>query len=148
MDSVNNAQNDLHEKISNLKIHGFSNAFSAKEYPQRSTWLLVSLLAVGFTTYGIITSVLTFATFPVKIDITYRDEVLRELPAVTICNMNWRRKSQITPLFAFGKMAHGVQSRQFIVTSQDEVTRVGNQISDMLISCHYKMDTCSSNNFI
>ncbi len=148
MDPQNNARDDLHEKVSNLKIHGFSNAYSAKKYQHRFAWLLVSLVAIGFSMYGIVTSVLTYATFPVKIDITYQDEVLRDLPAVTICNVNKRHRSQrVIPTFDFGRKGISLLTGQWVV-SQNEKARLGHQISGMLVSCRYKFVPCSLDDFI
>ena len=127
-----NARDEFLDKVRDVKIHGSSNAFSAKEYPTRSLWLLSSLIAVGFCTYGIVNTVMMYVSYPVKTEISYQDKAIFDFPAVTICNRNSRRKSVIES---------GLKGHQ----GEHEI---GHQLSDMLLKCKYKNKDCSAKDFI
>ena len=134
--------NLISEKISNIKTHGFPNAYAASNWPRCVVWLIITFVAMAFSLYGIVTTTMRYYTYPVVVELSFKDEALATFPAVTLCNLNLKRKSQ-------GK------SRRWLFSSvkpdrlsEEDRASKGHQLVNMLRYCNYKGIGCDDSHFV
>ena len=142
------SEKDLDEKVNNLSIHEFPKAYLAASFPRRTVWILFSMTALSFCVIGIVNSIITYYTYPIKVEISYEDESLSYFPGVTICNLNPQRKSQVNQRKRRGLYGSYFPEEESKTRTQDEIITTGHQIEDMLWSCSYKNALCTANDFV
>ena len=75
--------------------HGLGRVVAAKSWPGRLFWIAIFISASGISIHQISLSFTTFFKYPTKTDFfTAVKEQLR-FPAVTVCNINYFKQSEI-----------------------------------------------------
>ncbi|KAJ1183807.1 hypothetical protein NDU88_000621 [Pleurodeles waltl] len=141
-------------------LHGLCHIFRSGSVGIKQTlWALAFLSSLVFFLYQAAKCALFYLEHP---HVTALDEeAAREMafPAVTICNINRFRHSALTDadIYHLANMTglppkdrDGHRATDLVYPEpdmQDIVNRTGHQLSEMLKSCNFSGDSCSSQNF-
>ncbi|XP_030639370.1 acid-sensing ion channel 1A [Chanos chanos] len=158
-------------------LHGISHVFSQERVTVKCClWLVFFLSSLSFLLYVCIDRIQYYLKYP---HVTKLDEVTTPkmtFPAITICNLNSFRFSQVTrnDLYHAGELlallnhryeirdAHLVEDKVLAVLKSkanftnfkprpfnmwEFYNRTGHDIRDMLLSCQYRGQTCSADDF-
>ncbi|CAG5119336.1 unnamed protein product, partial [Candidula unifasciata] len=78
-------------------MHGINRVLTTTSKWKRLVWSVLFLFGVGFAAYQFVTTITDFYSYPVTTVVTLKHEVYAEFPGITICNLNRKRKSMISP---------------------------------------------------
>nr|XP_020451918.1 acid-sensing ion channel 1-like isoform X2 [Monopterus albus] len=158
-------------------LHGISHMFTYERmYVKRTLWILFFLISLGVLLVVCVDRVQFYFQYP---HITKLDEVSASqivFPAVTLCNLNSFRFSQVTrnDLYHAGELLALLNGRYEIrdphlveenvlqilkekanfetykprpFNMREFYDRTGHEIKDMLLSCSYRGSECSTEDF-
>nr|XP_019920401.2 amiloride-sensitive sodium channel subunit alpha [Crassostrea gigas] len=84
----------IHSVISQSSVHGLPRILSSKHRYQRVLWLCLVLGTFGFLVHQLYQLFCEYKSYPIKTKVSMKRETLR-FPAVSFCNMNAVKKSQM-----------------------------------------------------
>lgn len=152
-------------------LHGIRHVFSAGPLtPRRTGWAVAVLAALGIALYQVAERIRHYAEYSHLTALGEEGGRGLAFPAVTFCNVNRVRRSQLTPddLYWAGRELLGVElsdyaaygralgwtdpeaSRAFPSRSFDTrefVTRTGHALEEMLLGCRFGNRACGARNF-
>ncbi|KAK2171334.1 hypothetical protein NP493_1078g01004 [Ridgeia piscesae] len=85
----------MKEKALETGVQGVPNIARTRDTVRRAFWILVVFAGTVLMTWQVTVSFMKFYTYPVKTQILYKSAGQVEFPAVTICNLNPLRVSQV-----------------------------------------------------
>lgn len=151
---------DLAAFASASTLHGLGHICGAGRPGVRQTlWALAFLASLAFFLYQAAKSALLYLEHPHVVALD--EEAIREMvfPAITICNINRYRHSALTDadIFHLANMTglppkdrDGHKATDLLYPDPDMadiVNRTGHQLDDMLKSCNFSGENCSSRDF-
>uniref|UniRef100_A0A8B9CQ25 Acid sensing ion channel subunit family member 4 n=1 Tax=Anser brachyrhynchus TaxID=132585 RepID=A0A8B9CQ25_9AVES len=151
---------DLAAFASASTLHGLGHICRSGRLGVRQTlWALAFLASLAFFLYQAAKSALLYLEHPHVMALD--EEAIREMvfPAITICNINRYRHSALTDadIFHLANMTglppkdrDGHKATDLLYPDPDMadiVNRTGHQLDDMLKSCNFSGENCSSRDF-
>ncbi|XP_061225945.1 acid-sensing ion channel 4-A-like, partial [Neopsephotus bourkii] len=151
---------DLAAFASTSTLHGLGHICRSGRLGVRQTlWALAFLASLAFFLYQATKSALLYLEHPHVMALD--EEATREMvfPAITICNINRYRHSALTDadIFHLANMTglppkdrDGHKATDLLYPDPDMadiVNRTGHQLDDMLKSCNFSGENCSSRDF-
>ncbi|OXB77085.1 UNVERIFIED_CONTAM: hypothetical protein H355_007732 [Colinus virginianus] len=151
---------DLAAFASASTLHGLGHICGTGRPGVRQTlWALAFLASLAFFLYQAAKSALLYLEHPHVVALD--EEAIREMvfPAITICNINRYRHSALTDadIFHLANMTglppkdrDGHKATDLLYPDPDMadiVNRTGHQLDDMLKSCNFSGENCSSRDF-
>lgn len=151
---------DLAAFASTSTLHGLGHICRSGQLGVRQTlWALAFLASLAFFLYQATKSALLYLEHPHVMALD--EEATREMifPAITICNINRYRHSALTDadIFHLANMTglppkdrDGHKATDLLYPDPDMadiVNRTGHQLDDMLKSCNFSGENCSSHDF-
>ncbi|XP_038054982.1 acid-sensing ion channel 1C-like [Patiria miniata] len=124
---------------------------------RRLVWVCIVGGMTGYLLYGISISIMTYYQRPVSsvVRINYVREI--PFPAVTFCNYNQWKKSQVPPDFLDAVRSLNPANKSPVdveylkshdgINMTDRLINSTHQIEDMLLECTFKAANCSADNF-
>ena len=100
------------------------------------------LVTSGLASYLVIQSVMTYFTYEVSTKSRTIFETPTLFPKVTFCNVN-----RFTTQYAFQLLETGIQNSQIDALSNEEKIKLGHNLEDILIDCHFNNMPCNYLNF-
>ncbi|NXI90653.1 ASI4A protein, partial [Psophia crepitans] len=151
---------DLATFASASTLHGLGHICRSGQLGVRQTlWAFAFLVSLAFFLYQAAKSALLYLEHPHVMALD--EEAIREMvfPAITICNINRYRHSALTDadIFHLANMTglppkdrDGHKATDLLYPDPDMadiVNRTGHQLDDMLKSCNFSGENCSSRDF-
>ncbi|NXO91884.1 ASI4A protein, partial [Certhia brachydactyla] len=151
---------DLATFASTSTLHGLGHICRSGQLGVRQTlWAFAFLASLAFFLYQAAKSALLYLEHPHVMALD--EEAIREMvfPAITICNINRYRHSALTDadIFHLANMTglppkdrDGHKATDLLYPDPDMadiVNRTGHQLDDMLKSCNFSGENCSSRDF-
>ncbi|NXB88118.1 ASI4A protein, partial [Vidua chalybeata] len=151
---------DLATFASTSTLHGLGHICRSGRLGVRQTlWAFAFLVSLAFFLYQAAKSALLYLEHPHVMALD--EEAIREMvfPAITICNINRYRHSALTDadIFHLANMTglppkdrDGHKATDLLYPDPDMadiVNRTGHQLDDMLKSCNFSGENCSSRDF-
>uniref|UniRef100_A0A3B5MFA4 Si:dkey-57c15.1 n=1 Tax=Xiphophorus couchianus TaxID=32473 RepID=A0A3B5MFA4_9TELE len=143
-------------------LHGISHMFTyERKYVKRSLWIVFFLASLGVLVMVCVDRVQFYFEYP---HVTKLDEVAASMivfPAVTFCNLNSFRFSQVThnDLYHVSPAAKEallalLDFKNFLPpplesqpSMKELLDRLGHQLEEMLLYCRYQGEPCGPRNF-
>lgn len=97
--------------ISQSSLHGIPRILSSKHWYQRVLWLCLVLVTFGFLVHQLYQLFCEYNSYPIKTKVSIKRATLR-FPAVSFCNMNPVKKSQL-------ELINGTKLYKHIMRSPD-----------------------------
>ncbi|CAG5135863.1 unnamed protein product, partial [Candidula unifasciata] len=137
-------------------MHGIGGVLTTNPTWKRVMWSVVFLLGVGFSVYQFVLTMADYYSYPVTTVVTLKQENTAIFPAITICNLNQKRKSKMDE-----SLVYATGTLEEVEASPDDAIMKGllrqdfldngdvadHKISDMLIKCLFNKRRCSEVNF-
>lgn len=80
---------------SETTVHGLSRTVASRSRKEKGFWLIVLLFCTGFAFYQISGLIIIYLQYPVDVKLEFRHSNELEFPAITLCNNNPFKKSQM-----------------------------------------------------
>ncbi|XP_053322057.1 acid-sensing ion channel 3 [Spea bombifrons] len=158
---------DLTVFASNSTLHGISHVFlPGGVTPRRVFWACAFLMSLGFFLYQVADRIIYYTEYHHVTTLDEMESSLMLFPAVTMCNYNSFRKSNLTreDIFWVGKLlgidgdspevmeALGLRETQPFYPRQsfsmrDFYDRAGHSMEEMILECRYRNRECGAENF-
>uniref|UniRef100_W5MDF1 Acid-sensing ion channel 1 n=1 Tax=Lepisosteus oculatus TaxID=7918 RepID=W5MDF1_LEPOC len=163
-DSEESGVDDLATFVSGCTLHGADHVFVEEKTfgPRQGLWAAAFLLSLGMFLYQVADRVIYYYQYDHVTTLDELDAPVMTFPAITFCNYNTFRRSQISftdllfmaPLLGYEEnMAPGIPlapepDRQGGSFSMDEFfNRTRHRIEDMLLECKYRGKDCGPEDF-
>jgi hypothetical protein len=153
------------DSLKTVSIHGVSHLFKSKNKLSKSIWFVLSLLAIGFSVYFIVNTLIEFFEFNVTTKVRLVTANKFQLPSITICDRN-KLSTQESYNFIQNYNLLDMESPTINLIDQqivnlkntpafvlfrnltlNEIKTMSKSIESMIIWCSFDLKSCNSNDF-
>ena len=158
------------ESIALSKIHGVSNIKRNEHWPIKIAWILIVLASTGLCSYFVIENLISYLEFGVITKMTFIKESTSQFPTISICNSNpfttnnssiyvknLLSQNEFSQFLNYTDANLPIEPNKFVARyytfinaynlTNDVQKSLGLSIDQMLISCLYMGNNCTSSDF-